>query len=75
MRKIQSILFQGFTDEDWDQLSELSGIHITSYEKNERIFHMGDRIHEIGVLLSGCIHIESHDLWGNKSILSQIDPE
>ena len=74
MRKIQSILFQGFTDEDWTQLEQLSGIHITSYEKNERIFHMGDRIHEIGVLLSGCIHIENHDLWGNKSILSQIDP-
>ena len=45
MRKIQSILFQGFTDEDWTQLEQLSGIHITSYEKNERIFHMGDRIH------------------------------
>ena len=74
MRKIQSILFQGFTDEDWTQLEQLSGLHITSYEKNERIFHMGDRIHEIGVLLSGCIHIENHDLWGNKSILSQIDP-
>ena len=74
MRKIQSILFQGFTDEDWTQLEQLSGIHITSYEKNERIFHMGDRIHEIGVLLSGCIHIENHDLWGTKSILSQIDP-
>ena len=74
MRKIQSILFQGFTDEDWDQLSELSGIRITSYEKNERIFHMGDQIRELGVLLSGCIHIENHDLWGNKSILSQIDP-
>ena len=74
MRKIQSILFQGFTDENWDQLLQLSGIHITSYEKNERIFHMGDRVHEIGVLLSGCIHIENHDLLGNKSILSQIDP-
>ena len=35
MRKIQSILFQGFTDEDWTQLKQLSGIHITSYEKNE----------------------------------------
>ena len=74
MRKIQSILFQGFTDEDWTQLEQLSGIHITSYEKNERIFHMGDQIRELGVLLSGCIHIESHDLWGNKSILSKIDP-
>ena len=35
---------------------------------------MGDQIRELGVLLSGCIHIENHDLWGNKSILSQIDP-
>lgn len=74
MEKIQSILFQGVNDEDWAQLEKLSGIRITSYEKNERIFHMGDLIHEIGLLLSGCIHIENHDLWGNKSILSQIDP-
>ncbi len=74
MEKIQSILFQGFSDEDLAQLSQLAGIRITSYEKNERIFHMGDQVHEIGILLSGCIHIENHDLWGNKSILSQIDP-
>ena len=31
MRKFQSILFQGFTDEDWTQPKQLSGIRITSY--------------------------------------------
>lgn len=74
MKKIQTMLFQGITDEQWTQLEQTSGIRTAHYTKGERIFHIGDPIHEIGILVSGCIHIENHDLWGNKSILSQIDP-
>lgn len=74
MKKIQSVLFQGITEDEWNRLEKASGVRTASYKKNERIFHVGDQIHEIGILISGCIHIENHDLWGNKSILSQIDP-
>mgnify|MGYP000688899620 CR=1 FL=1 len=36
------------------------------------IFHTGEHIHEIGIVLSGSVNIENIDLWGNKSILSNI---
>ena len=29
-------------------------------------------MHEIGIVLRGAVHIESIDLWGSKSILSEV---
>ena len=35
-------------------------------------FTLENIIHEIGIVLSGSVNIENIDLWGNKSILSNI---
>lgn len=44
------------------------------FEKNQTVFHAGDRICEVGIVQTGNVHIEMIDLWGNKSILSSIAP-
>ena len=44
------------------------------FEKNQTVFHAGDRICEVGIVQTGNVHIEMLDLWGNKSILSSIAP-
>ena len=41
-------------------------------QKINIIFHMDELIDEIGIVISGIVTIESIDLWGNKSILSNI---
>ena len=35
---------------------------------------MGDRVSELGLVLSGSVLIENDDLWGNRSILDRIGP-
>lgn len=62
-------LFQDFTEEEQQQLQRLDCMRRQKFDKNQRIFHMGDLIQEMGVLLTGSINIENVDVWGNKSIL------
>lgn len=53
-------------------MNTLHFLRTASYEKNTLIFQTGDIVHEIGMVLSGSVNIESIDLWGNKSILSHV---
>lgn len=72
MKKIQTPLFQAITEEEFQDMLTFSCIRSSFYPKNTTIFHVGDRIHEIGIVETGSVHIETIDLWGNKSILNHI---
>lgn len=45
---------------------------IKNYEKGGMVFRHGDAINKIGIVLSGCLVIESGDFFGNKTILNRI---
>lgn len=74
MEKIQTPLFQNITDLEFESMQQLPCMRTSFFQKNETIFHAGDLIHEIGILESGSVNIENIDLWGNKSILSNVGP-
>ncbi len=42
------------------------------YGKNEFIFHTGDNVKEVGIVLSGRIQIIKEDIWGNNIILAEL---
>lgn len=42
------------------------------YGKNEYIYHTGDAINEIGIVLSGNIQIINEDAWGSVTILAEL---
>ena len=44
------------------------------FQKDETIYYVGDRVSELGLVLSGSVLIENDDLWGNRSILDRIGP-
>lgn len=67
-------LFQDLSESDLDQLYHAACMRSQFFEKNQTVFHAGDRICEVGIVQTGNIHIEMIDLWGNKSILSSIAP-
>lgn len=50
------------------------GAQKRSYGKGEAIFHAGQRISCMGVLLCGQVHIQREDHWGNRSLLAEIGP-
>ena len=65
-------LFQGLTEADIDQMERGRCLRRKTFARRQTIFHTGDTVHEIGIVLRGAVHIESIDLWGSKSILSEV---
>lgn len=74
MKKIQTPLFLNIEENEWNEMEACGCMRTDHFSKNETIFHMGDMIQEIGIVLSGSVNIENVDLWGNRSILSNIAP-
>ena len=72
MKNFSSPLFRGFTDNEINQMQNSSCMRSASYTKDEIIFRSGNTIHELGIVVSGSVHIENIDLWGNRSILSNV---
>ncbi len=72
MKNIASPLFRGLTPAEWDALAQSGQLRTKTFSRHEIIFHAGSRIHEVGVVLRGSVHIENLDLWGTKTILSSV---
>ena len=67
-------LFHGIDTAEQELIRQSGCIRKGHYKKSELIFHMGDKVRELGIVLSGSVTIENIDLWGNRSILSNIAP-
>ena len=63
-------VFKNIDNEDLVYLKSINAFRIEKYKRNNIIFHTGEIIHEIGIVISGNVIIENNDLWGNKTILS-----
>lgn len=57
MKKIESVLFQGITENEWIHMLDLGCMRTQHFAKNTIIFHIGEHIHEIGIVLSGKVSI------------------
>lgn len=73
MNDLNLPLFSGFDKEEIDNLSINICIRKEKFNKNDIIFHSGDKIKEIGMVLIGSVIIENIDILGNISILSKIE--
>ncbi len=69
----ENIIFNGMSPDEIDQaLNKLSAIE-KAYEKNSLILRAGDITDSLGLVLSGSVTIESNDMWGNRTILSNVE--
>ncbi|MEA4891897.1 MAG: Crp/Fnr family transcriptional regulator [Peptococcaceae bacterium] len=69
-----SSLFQDIRQEEILAMLACLGARQVSYARGETIFREGDRISEIGLLLSGYALIHQVDFWGNRSIIAEVPP-
>ncbi len=74
MDGIVSPLLRGLEEEELQQIEAAGCLRKSSYGKGAVIFRTGEAVHELGIVLAGSVNIENVDLWGNKSILSNIAP-
>ena len=70
----KSIIFEDINEKNIVSILDcLSSVYKT-YEKDNYLYHIGDKIESIGLVLSGSVSIERYDLWGNRKIIASIHP-
>jgi CRP-like cAMP-binding protein len=67
-------LFEGISEPDMSVILDCMSAKIDVFEKNDFIYVVGDPVSSLGVVLSGGVHIVQEDYWGNRTILTRIDP-
>ncbi|MBE6824736.1 MAG: Crp/Fnr family transcriptional regulator [Ruminococcaceae bacterium] len=65
-------LFSGVSEENIEAMLNCLSATFKDYKKGEYIFRQGEYIENICILISGCVHIQSDDYWGNRSIISEV---
>ena len=67
---MRSVLFEGKTKEQVEELLPCLGAQQRSYAKDEVIFPAGQPLHVLGVILKGDVRIEHVSSWGEVDILT-----
>ena len=66
----RSPLFHGVSEEDLAALVKCLGCSFRAYSKGETVYQSGDFVREIGLVVSGAVHIVKDDIWGNSNIIA-----
>ncbi len=67
-------LFSGIAENEITPMLSCLDASVKHYKKGEYVFRHGQRIDRITVLISGDIHIQKDDYWGNRTIINRITP-
>ena len=69
-----TLLFRGVTPEETKTMLTCLNADTRQYQRGATIYHVGDVISALGLVLSGSVSIENDDVWGNKSSLDHAQP-
>lgn len=67
-------LFQGASPKEIRDMLNCLKAENRRYRRGDTVYHAGDIVHAMGLVLSGSVSIENDDVWGNKSILDKVGP-
>ena len=67
-------LFKGINQSDIQSILGCLNACVKKYSKNQPIWTAGDKIYQVGIVLSGSVSVESEDYWGNRTIISKLSP-
>ncbi len=70
----KTMLFSGDSPEEIKTMLDCLGAAKKRYAKSEVIYHAGETVSSMGIVLSGSVQIENDDLWGHHSVLDSIPP-
>lgn len=68
----RSELFAGIGESDIEQMLVCFNAKKKKYQEGEIIFSGGEKIDQMGIVLSGRVYMESNDITGNKSIIREL---
>lgn len=70
----QCPLFQGIGQEDWEAMMGCLGAKSIAVPKGDPVFLEGDPAQLVGIVLSGGVQVVQDDYYGNRSVLSILQP-
>ena len=70
----KSPLFKEISPEDAPSLLDCLSPYGAHYDKEEYIFHTGEKISNFGLVLKGAVHIIKEDYWGNRALIADVYP-
>ena len=63
------LLFKGIDEENIIKMLNCLSASKKNIFKDEFVFHVGDRVKNVYIILEGSVHILDEDFWGNRSII------
>ena len=72
MNASQTPLFAGISPHDYALLQPMT--HQKDYARGQIILHAGNLAPQVGLVLTGRVHIEMSDPWGGRGILGSVGP-
>lgn len=69
-----SQLFAGVAEEEIAAMLGCLQARLRTYRRGETVLRQGDSLHSLALLAGGGLHIQRDDYWGNRSIISQLEP-
>lgn len=70
----KSAVFRGMSDDEINAALKALSATKRKFSREEMILMAGDSTDKMGLVLEGSVRIESNDIWGNRTILSIVEP-
>ena len=70
----QCALFDGIAPEDMPGMLSCLGATVRQVGRNQQIFAEGEKITDVGILLSGSARVEKLDIYGTRQVVSGVRP-
>ena len=67
-------LFQEMDEEQILQMMTYFDAKVVHFRKNENVLREGDKTRFMGIVLAGQVQVVRNDFWGNRSIVTHIEP-
>lgn len=70
----KTMLFRGTSENEAKAMLSCLGASEKKYKKGEMIYYAGDTVENMGLVLAGSVSIVIDDMWGNSTLLGQVEP-
>ena len=70
----KTAFFNGLSENEIKTILNCLGAYQKSFKKSEFIYHSGDTVSDMGLVLSGSVNIVVNYYWGSSNILRHISP-
>ena len=70
-----SPVFYDIAPEEIHAMLDCLSAKTLSYPKGSFLFHYGDHLDSLGLVVEGCVDVMKEDFWGNTNLMTRCRPE